>query len=142
MQPLTDPQRNADLAAIHCAKKDLNLADPDYRLLLSERYGVMSAAALKPAERLDLLAEFDRQRQAKGIKPRPGKPGQPKLSKQRWRINKLLEEAGRGEEYGHALAQRICKVDRLEFCRPDALGKIIAALEYDKKRAHAKAGKP
>ena len=32
------------------------------------------------------------------------------------------------------MVKRICKVDKLEFCDPDMLHKLIAALSYDKAR--------
>lgn len=124
--PLTDANRNADLAAIHIAAHDLKMSDADYRLLMNERYGVLSASALKPAERADLLQEFER----RGWKGRPGK----RVSKQMWLVQKLLREGGKPEAYGHALAKRLCKVERLAFCRPAGLRKVIAALQYDAKR--------
>ena len=47
-------------------------------------------------------------------------------------IERLLD--GRSWAYADALAKRICKVDRLAWVRGGDLRKIIAALEYDRKR--------
>jgi phage gp16-like protein len=39
--------------------------------------------------------------------------------------------------YAEALAQRLCSVERIEWCGASQLAKVIAALEYDKRRASA-----
>lgn len=138
---MTAPVRNNDLAQIHIAKANLGLPDPDYRALLSERYGVLTAAALGPVQRQDLLSEFERRGWKRGFGRKPaarvearGKDT-PALAK----VRALLADGGKPAEYGDALAQRIAKVDRLEWCNPEQLGKVIAALEYDARRKAAKA---
>lgn len=52
-------------------------------------------------------------------------------------IERLLD--GRGWAYADALAKRICKVDSLRFVRGGDLRKIIAALQYDRKRRESHA---
>lgn len=135
------PARNNDLAQIHMAKAKLGLADPDYRALLSERYGVLTAAALGPVQRQDLLSEFERRGWKRGFGRKPaarvearGKDT-PALAK----VRALLADGGKSAEYGDALALRIAKVERLEWCSAEQIGKVIAALEYDAKRRAAKA---
>ncbi len=49
------------------------------------------------------------------------------------KIGKLLGPA-RSWNYAHALASRIAKVDHLDWCTPLQLRKIIAALNFDRKR--------
>lgn len=137
---MTAPVRNNDLAQIHMAKAALSLDDGAYRALLSERYGVITAAALGPAQRQDLLGEFERRGWKRGFGRGPagrvearGKDT-PSLAK----VRALLAEGGKTAEYGDALAKRIAKVDRLEWCTPEQIGKVIAALEYDARRKAAK----
>lgn len=57
---MADPKRRADLAAIHCAKRDLGLDDAAYRALLQRVAGVESAAELAPRQRAEVLRELDR----------------------------------------------------------------------------------
>lgn len=138
-----DPTRRADLAMIHIAVKALAMPDQDYRALLSDRWGVLSAAALNESQRAELLTEFEgrgwqrskattRRRKRPFLEARGGKD-----SAQLRKIRALLAGAGRDHAYGDALAKRLCQVERLEWCKPDQLTKVIAALEYDKKRRSA-----
>lgn len=137
---MTAPGRNNDLALIHMAKAKLKLADPDYRAILSERYGVLTAAALGPVQRQDLLTEFERRGWKRGWGGKPDARVQargkdtPSLAK----VRALLAAAGKTIEYGDALAKRIAKVERMEWCNPVQIGKLIAALEYDARRREAK----
>lgn len=122
--------RSKDLAVIHVAKKQLGLADADYRMLLNERYGVLSAAALKDPERQDLIAEFERRgfKNLRNVRARAKDTDM--LARIRWRLG----QAGRPVEYGDALAKRLCNVDRLDWCTPDMQRKVLAALETDRRR--------
>lgn len=122
--------RNKDLAVIHVAKKQLGLADADYRALLNERYGVLSAAALKDSERQDLIAEFERRGFKNPRHVRARTKDTDMLARIRWRLG----QAGRPLEYGDALAKRLCNVDRLDWCTPDMQRKVLAALEVDHRR--------
>ncbi|MGL4885496.1 MAG: phage protein GemA/Gp16 family protein [Aeromonas veronii] len=45
-----------------------------------------------------------------------------------------LAAAGRTWAYADAMAMRICKVERLEWCDEPQLQKLIAALNYDANR--------
>lgn len=136
------PVRNNDLAQIHMAKAALKLDDGAYRALLSERYGVLTSAALGPQQRQDLLTEFERRgwrrgwagKKRRGTTPSNFIPARSKDTDQLAKIRAMLAEAGRPIEYGDALAKRIVQVDRLEWATPDQLHKIIAALEYDARR--------
>lgn len=125
--------RNRELAVIHVAKKQLGLADADYRALLNERYGVLSSAALTDAERSDLICELERRGFKKAHKT-PFLARRGKESGQLAKVRAMLAAAGRPHAYGDALAQRMAGVERLEWCKPDDLRKIIAALMYDQRR--------
>jgi hypothetical protein len=63
-------------------------------------------------------------------RPKPSKATEAQIAK----VRAQLHEAGRDESYGDALAKRICKVERLVWCKPDQLNRIVAALWYDQQR--------
>lgn len=50
------------------------------------------------------------------------------------KIEALLADKKRPWNYAHAMAARICGVNRLEWCNAEELHKIVAALEYDARR--------
>lgn len=127
--------RNRELAVIHVAKKQLGLADADYRALLNERFGVITAGALSHAERRELIAEFERRgfRNPRYVRARV------QDSDMLSRIRARLGKAGRPLAYGDALAKRICGVDRLDWCTPEQQRKVLAALEVDFRRRVARA---
>ena len=129
-------QRTKEPAMIHLAKKELGLDDDLYRSILEQVCGVSSSKDLDQPGRRKLLAYF----RGKGWGKRDytkGKPHNMKASGRKRQLSKieaLLAEAKRPWSYADALAKRICKVDRIAFCAPAHLGKIIAALVYDAKR--------
>lgn len=62
--------------------------------------------------------------------------GKPKgdLSAQLGKVEAILADAGREWAYAHALAKRLCRVERLDWCNPAQLAKVIAALQIDADR--------
>ena len=144
-----DPLRRRELAAIHVAKKEIGLDDATYRYILRNYFNVESSADLDQAGRRKLLDHF-KSRGWKGTgreRREPGNhfPGGAVPSSDRalllGKIYGLLRSSGRAWRdddhlwnYADALARRIGKVDSIRFAPPDALHKIVAALEYDKRR--------
>ena len=67
-------------------------------------------------------------------------PGRPKnmndMDKGRLlkKIEALLAEAGRPWNYAHGMARRMFTIERVQWCEPFQLHKIVAALMYDAKR--------
>lgn len=53
------------------------------------------------------------------------------------KISALLTVGKKPWAYGHALGTRLGGGDRLEFCTDEVLRKVVAALEYDRRR-HAR----
>ncbi len=99
-----DPKRNAELAVIHLAKKQLRLDDFGYRQVVARvssrfrRSPVQSAGQMTARERAALLEElhtlgFRRAQGSDQARPKPPPPGsfQEKKIRELWR---LLEEAG------------------------------------------------
>lgn len=152
---MTDNRRRAQLAKIHIAKKDLGLSDDIYREVLFHRFGVDSARDLTDAQLVDLVRYF----RDHGWRPkRPGKAeggGQKAEGKKQGRdpargrpqnmaaegrgpllekIEAQLSAARRPWAYADGIARRVCKVDRVAWCTPQQLRKVVAALAYDAKR--------
>lgn len=129
-------RRNAALSKIHIAKKDLGLDDDTYRALLARVAGVTSAKDLNPRQVSAVLAEFQRL----GWQPVAKKQGRkaPKPAPDRaalvGKIEAFLAEAGRPWTYADAMAERMFKVERVEWCDSDQLGRLVAALVYDARR--------
>ena len=127
--------RNRDLAKIHIAKKQLCLSDEDYRQMLWTVARVRSSGDLDSHGRKVVLEHLVSRgfKSAQSGRPVPAGSRAPMLGK----IHAMLADAGKPIAYGDALAKRIAKSDRLEWCAPEGLRKVIAALVYDQKR-HAK----
>ena len=131
--------RHRQLAAIHLAARDLGLDRPAYEDILFTVARVRSAADLDAAGRAAVLDHF----RARGWKPsrtnhrHPGRPQNldsedrgPQLRK----VGALLAEAGLPWAYADGIAKRMFGIERLQFCQPDQLQKVIAALVYDQRR--------
>jgi len=133
--PLVDSRRR-DLAKIHLAAKQLGLDREAYEAMLWSIARVHSAADLDEGGRRAVLDHL----RARGFTPtRKGRPAPandraPLLRK----IDAQLAAAGRGREYVEkGMLRRMFGAGaptRLEWCTPDQLHKIVAALSYDAKR--------
>lgn len=127
--------RRAQLAAIHATVKKLDMEDETYRDLVERVSGehgraVRSAGECSPRQ---LQAILDALRRSGGAGHWPGRPAgelPPLLRK----IEALLADAGRPWAYATAVAKRVCKVDRLEWCNDEQLGKVVAALQIHADR--------
>lgn len=132
----TDKRRNKDLGMIHVAKKELGLDEDVYRGILKQVCNVDSAKDLDQPGRNKLMAFF----RGKGFgkkdytKGKPHNMQAPGRKRQLAKIEALLAEAGRPWAYVNGMVKRMCKVDKLEFCTPAHLSKIISALMKDAKR--------
>jgi len=124
----------ATLAKIHVAKKQLALDDDTYRAMLRSVAGVESAKDLTPEGAAKLLKHMERC----GFQPIQAPHRRPRVASSRaaqlGKIEALLADAGRPWEYVNGMVKRICKVDAIEFCDGEMLGKLIAALQADAKR--------
>ncbi|MNZ89597.1 hypothetical protein D3C78_1085290 [compost metagenome] len=128
--------RNASLSKIHIAKKDLGLDDDTYRALLARVAGVRSAKDLNPRQVSAVLAEFQRLGWQPVTKKAGRKAPTPALERAKLvgKIEAFLAEAGRPWAYADAMAKRMFKVERVEWCESDQLQRLVAALVYDAKR--------
>ena len=128
-----DQLRKAELAQIHIAKVQLALDDDAYRAILVQVTGKTSSKDLTWQGRKALIDHFKKI----GFKVKANKAGRPapKVAGDRRaliaKIEAQLAEAGRPWAYADALAKRICKVERIDWCKPEELEKIMVALRKD-----------
>jgi len=145
--------RRRELAQIHIAKKDLGIDDDTHRLMLRTIARVESAADLNAEGRRQVIAHL----KARGFKPRPGAKVQRNTASSAWdwvnnaapdrqatlrKIAVMLKDAEREKAYADGIAKNMFRIERVEFCAPDQLRRIVAALEYDRRRRAEKAGAP
>jgi len=127
--PITNP-RNRDLAKIHVAKKQLGIDDDTYRDMLWTIARVRSAADLDAAGRLAVLDHL----QSRGFKPRRKGRSTPAVDKAAL-VSKIRAQLGdRPDAYADGMSRKMFGVERFEWCTPQQLWKIVAALNYDAKR--------
>lgn len=125
------------MAKIHVAKTQLGMDDESYRALLARVAGVQSAKELSGRQVGRVLAEFQRL----GWTPVPAKKAgrkSPNVTAARkslmGKIKAQLTEAERPWSYADAMALRMFKVERVEWCDAGQLHRLVAALVYDAKR--------
>lgn len=138
--PGVTDHRRADIARIHIYAQQLDMADDTYRALLLRITGQQSCTAIDASGRAAVIAEMLRLG-ATDKSPQRAQRGKPKgLDRSPYlrKIGALLADAGRPWEYAHALARRMCRVDRLQFAREADLRKIVAALAIDAQRQRAR----
>lgn len=129
--------RQANLAKIHIAKKDLGMDDDTYRALLARVAGVASAKDLNPRQVSAVLAEFQRlgwqptsNPCAGRVRPQPARSRQAVMGK----VEALLAEAGRPWSYADAMAERMFRIERVEWLDDSQLHRLMQALIIDAGR--------
>lgn len=137
-QATPEQRRRSLLAKIHMASKQLGMADDTYRDMLQIVTGKRSAGELNEGDLARVMSHLLRL----GFTPKrkkagsyPGRPNPP-ASREAMigKIEALLADAQRPWAYADGMARRMFKVDKVDWCQDDQLHKMIAALEYDKKR--------
>ena len=129
---------------IHTLKGKLQMDDDLYRAMLAG-YGVASSTELSADRANKLLDELSAKAVASGVwERRPGKrgtTGKPKnmdgyrsRAQQLQKIEALLTIGKKSWSYADALAQRICKVDKISWVPDHELYKIITALRKQAQR--------
>jgi len=124
--------RNTELAKIHIAKKQLGLDDDTYKDMLWTVARVRSSKDLDEYGRKKILNHL----RSCGAKFKRKKRTTPAQDKQALinKIQAMLAEAKRPDEYADGMAKRMFHVERYEWLQWGQLRKIIAALTYDAKR--------
>lgn len=127
----------SSLAKIHIAKAQLGLDDDTYRAILARVAGVRSAKDLLPRQIGAVIAEFERLGWVPKVAPKTRRAAPNPVAERRKLVSKIeafLAEAARPWAYADAMALRMFKVERVEWCDSDQLHRMIAALAYDAKR--------
>jgi phage gp16-like protein len=136
--------RRRQLATIHVLRKQLAMDEDTYRAMLFTVSGDRSAAALTASGRNAAIEHMTRLKlallTASDRSAYPGRPHTTDDNEQLRKIEAFLAEAGRPWTYAVAVCKRVCKKERLEWCTPAELGKVIAALTYDARRNGRKTG--
>jgi phage gp16-like protein len=134
MKGRSNDKRLRLIRLIHVARRDLGMEDEDYRTLLGsmpELGGKTSAKDLSIPGLLRVLDEL----KAKGFKVRGGRK---EVSRSRQalasKIRALLMEADKPEAYADGIAKHMFGIERWEWCDPDQLHRIVAALVYQARR--------
>jgi phage gp16-like protein len=132
--------RRRELALIHIAKKQLDLDDDTYRAMLWTVGRVHSSGDLDYAGRqrvLEHLRACGFKARGHGKKPTVRADRAAQLSK----IEALLADAGlpwdyltHGKDGKPSMVKRICRVEKIEWCSAEQLGKLIAALVIAQRR--------
>lgn len=145
----TTENRKAMLAKVHIGKKRLGIDDETYRALLSDSYGVNTAAKLSVKQLDNLLMRFQAMGAElnQGADPRGLKTRTERGSYLR-KIEALLAEKGSDEgrhiswDYAVGILERQTKgaVKSLDAASIEQLRKVIAALTYDARRKGRFAG--
>jgi phage gp16-like protein len=130
---------NKQKALIHVAKTQIGMTDSEYRDLLAG-FGAASSRDLSHTKFDAVIKRFT----DLGFKKKPGKPYKklnPIGSKKRLlhKIEKQIEKMNLNWKYVDGMAQKMFGVDRVIWCIPQQLHKIVAALNYHQKRMERKA---
>jgi phage gp16-like protein len=129
-------RRNAELAKIHIAKKQLGMDDDTYRIMLANVAGVSSAGDLGQDGRQAVLDHLKKIGFKQTIKGRPhNMEVKGSRAAQLKKIEALLTIGKKSWSYADALAKRICKTDKIAWVEADQLYKIITALQKHAQRA-------
>lgn len=124
--------RNRELAKIHIAAKNLGMDEDAYRDMLWAVARVRSAADLDEAGRRRVLDHL----KACGFKskrtsrPRPSQDREALVGK----VRVLLHAMNLPDVYADGMSKKMFHVERYEWCNPDQLHRLVAALEYHKRR--------
>lgn len=130
MARVTD-KRQAELAKIHIAKKQLGLDDETYRNMLWTLAAVTSASDLDEHGRRRVLEHLKSRGFRDRTRPTPALDRAALIAKVRAQLFAL----DRPETYADAMSRRMFHVDRFEWCHPGQLHKLVAALTYAQQRA-------
>jgi len=133
-------KRNAKLAAIHIAKKELNLDDKTYRAMLKKSTGVRSAAKIQNDNQFFSLMKSFRQAGWKHV----SNPKNHCTERQLCYIKVLWQLASREKTKPslNAMIKRITDVEDMRFLSRKAAQSVILALRDISKKAGFNPDKP
>lgn len=145
---MTVPNRmisRKQIALLHVAKAQLGMSDEVYREMLGS-VGVTSSVQLTAPQFDELMRRMESggfrtvSKKPKGARVWKVKAGSD-LELQLGKIKALLTVMNLHDTYADGIARQMWGVDRVEWCRPDQLRGVIAALVRRQKRIHCEAVK-
>jgi phage gp16-like protein len=140
-RPTAEEQRKRELAQIHIAKTQLGLDDDTYRDMLFNVAGVRSSRDLTTTGRLRVLQHFEEKGWKKKGPARTqcGKSPTTALDKEALmgKIAALLTEMALPWAYANGISQQMKFEQRVDWCTPQQLHKIVAALMYKARKQNA-----
>lgn len=126
--------KRREIQLIHIAKQQLAMDDDTYRDMLWSLARVKSSTELDWAGRKKVLDHL----KASGFKvtarPSPARDKAALVGKIRALLIKLDNKP---DSYADGMARHMFKVERFDWCKPEQLGKIVAALTYQLQRESA-----
>lgn len=137
--------RRRELAQIHIAKQQLGMDEETYRAMLWAIGRVKSAALLGAEGRSQVLAHL----KSRGFAPKKSTRKVSAETRSGWewvnnaapdrqpmlrKIAVMLKAKSRDKAYVDAMAKQMFHVERIEFCQPDQLHRIVSALVFDQRR--------
>lgn len=127
--------RRKQLAQIHIAKSDLGLDDGTYRAILMDVAGVESAANLSAKGRRDVLERFE----SRGWKNKRHRAPAVTAEKAPYvrKIGAVLADMKLSWNYAHGIARQMYKKQRVQWCEPEQLRAIVAALVKEQAKRNA-----
>ncbi len=134
-RPQSDNRRR-QLAAIHAAKRDLGLDDETYRAAIWAICRAKSSADLDEPARRRLLDHFRSLgwKSKRKSRPRPSQDREALVGK----VRAMLHGMDLPDEYADGMSKKMFHVERYEWCNPDQLHRLVAALEYHRRRSQRK----
>lgn len=122
-----DTIRRRLLVHIHIAKRDLEMTDEHYRIMLESLFGISTAAALS-IQQLNYVVDVFKQM---GWRPYyvDFKKKDIMVGILRKRAIEIAAQIPNGEKRLQGLTKSICRVEKLEWCKDEAkLKKVLAAI--------------
>lgn len=133
--------RNAMIAKIKIAQKELAIPDDAYRALLERVTGLRSCGQMDVEQLEKVLSELV----AKGFVPKnskkEGRPNSRQSADAMMRkIEALILDNGWSWNYAHGTAKRMFGVDRVQWLNDANMHKLLAALQIAANRKNKKGG--
>ena len=130
--------RRRTISAIHAAASKLGMDEETRRAMqarISGEHGPAceSCSAMTDRQLTAVLAHLNRGN-GRGFDVYADRPRNLRDKPLLRKISALLTTGKKPWAYGHALGKKLGGGERLEFCTDEVLRKVVAALEYDRKR--------